>query len=163
MKKTILLADDSNKDAEEISQCLKAVGVLNPVVRVTDGEDVIAYLKRTGRYASADEFPKPAVLLLDLKMPKVNGFEVLQWIRLQPALKELLVIVISGSDGLKEVAHAYSLGANSFIVKPANPSEISNLVRSFQEYWITAPVGSQSISPHLTSKNLPGTNQRANG
>ncbi len=138
VKRAILLADDSDKDAEAIAESLKAAGVKNRLVRVSDGSEAIAYLKQSGRYANAEEFPEAGILFLDLKMPKLDGFEVLQWIRSQPSLRELLVIVLSGLNGLKDVNHAYALGANSFIVKPANPAEISNLVKSFQEYWISS-------------------------
>jgi CheY-like chemotaxis protein len=135
MPKVVLLAEDSGEDAESIQIALRKADVANPVVVVPDGEDVIAYFEGEGRFADRKQFPMPHVLLLDLKMPRVDGFEVLEWIRTQPQLKDLLVVVLSGYHGLREVNAAYALGANSFLFKPGNPSEIRNLVKSFPEYW----------------------------
>jgi CheY-like chemotaxis protein len=136
--KWILLADDSGDDAEFVQTALKTAGVGNSVVVVNDGQQAINYLRGEGDYSDRKRFPAPDVLLLDLAMPGVDGFEVLEWIRSQPSLKEMLVIVLSGLHGLREINRAYSLGANSFLIKPANPVEIANLVASFPEYWSPA-------------------------
>jgi CheY-like chemotaxis protein len=133
--KWILLADDSADDAEFIRMALKTAGVGNPIVVVNDGDEAIDYLRGKGAFANREKFPLPKVLLLDLVMPRIDGFEVLEWIRSQADLKQMLLIVLSGHQGLREVNRAYALGANSFLFKPADPAEIRNLVESFSEYW----------------------------
>src|SRR5438128_1933329 len=112
MPKVVLLAEDSKEDAESIQIALRHAGVFNPVVVVTDGEDTIAYLKGERQFSDRENFPMPGVLLLDLKMPRIDGFEVLEWIRNEGNLRHLLVVVLSGCRGLREVNRAYALGAN---------------------------------------------------
>ena len=92
----ILLAEDSHDDAFVVRSTLKRAGVLNPVHVVTDGAKAVAYLQGEGIYADRDLFPLPDVLLLDLKMPKLSGFDVLEWWRSQPQLSNMLVVVLSG-------------------------------------------------------------------
>ena len=137
MAKLILLADDSPDDLAAVQLALKAADVRNPVSMVDDGSKVIAYLKGEGVYANRELHPFPKVLLLDLNMPGIDGFDILEWLKDEPALHDLLVIVISGHSGLREVNQAYALGANSFLLKPADPMEIRNLVEAFPGYWIS--------------------------
>lgn len=147
MNDMILLVEDSGNDADLIRRAFEEAGVTNPMFVVRDGEAVIAYLKGAGAFADRGRFPIPAVLLLDLNLPRVGGFEVLEWLRRTPELRQILVVVLSGHSGLKEVARAYSLGANSFLVKPCNPAEIQNLIAAFPEYWISPPSVSSLLSP----------------
>ena len=135
MAKTILIAEDFADDAALLQQMLKSVGVHNPVMTVGDGEQAIAYLKGEGQFSDRLAFPLPAVLLLDLKMPRTDGFKVLEWLANQPELKQLLVIVVSGSDAIKDVQMAYKLGAHSFLTKPFTPDDVKNLTNAFEGYW----------------------------
>jgi CheY-like chemotaxis protein len=101
---------------------------------VRDGEQCVAYLSGTGKFANRDEFPLPDLLLLDLKMPGMDGFDVLLWLRQQPTLSALRVIVITSSESLRDVNRAYQLGANSFLVKPGdfeNYIEMSKFLLGF--------------------------------
>jgi CheY-like chemotaxis protein len=139
VNKPILLAEDLEDDAKIIQYVLKKAQVMNPIIVVPDGAEAVAYLKGEGFYADRAKFPLPAVLLLDLKMPKRNGFEVLEWCKTQPELKNMLVVVLSGYQDLDSVNRAYALGAHSFLVKPCNVEDISNLMRSFKGYWTSAP------------------------
>ena len=116
----ILLAEDDDNDVLLIQSAFKGAGILTPIYVVRDGDEVIAYLKGVGKYANRAEYPLPSVLLLDLKMPRKTGFEVLQWIRSERTLQTLRVIVLTGSTDLLDLNKAYQLGTNSFLVKPGD-------------------------------------------
>src|SRR5579883_2465504 len=109
--KPILLAEDFPDDARILQTVLKKAGVLNPIFVVSDGAEALDYLKGEGFYADRTRFPLPAVLLLDLKMPKLDGFSVLEWCKAQPFLKDMLVVVLTGHREINAVNRAYSLGA----------------------------------------------------
>src|ERR1051326_7062364 len=113
----ILLAEDREDDVLLIRRAFNKANLLNPLHVVQDGEEAIAYLKGEGQYANRAEYPLPSLLLLDLKMPRKNGFEVLQWIRQQPSLSALRVVVLTSSSEIQDVNMAYRLGSNSFLVK----------------------------------------------
>jgi CheY-like chemotaxis protein len=136
LKKLILLVDDSRDDALAIQQTLKVAGVGNPVVVLEDGDDAIAYLKGEGRYSDRNSAPVPRVLLLDLRMPRVDGFEVLEWIRKHAVYRDLLIVVVSGNSALDNIKKCYSLGANSVLMKPTSEKDIRILKKSFPEYWL---------------------------
>src|SRR5437764_14104574 len=130
----ILIAEDLEDDVLIMRRSLDKAGITNPVQVVHNGEETIAYLRGEGRFSNRAEFPLPALLLLDLKMPRTDGFEVLAWIREQPTLKTLRVIVLTSSAELRDVNRAYSLGANSFLVKPMdfeNFIEIGSTLRNY--------------------------------
>src|SRR6266446_1062764 len=114
----ILIAEDSEDDILLIQRSLEKAGVSNPTQIVRNGEEVIAYIEGRGKFANRDEYPLPALMLLDLKMPRTDGFEVLTWIRQQPAFKALRIIVLTSSEDIRDVNRAYEFGANSFLVKP---------------------------------------------
>ena len=143
--KTILLADDSEDDVAWVLRILAQAGVVTPVQVVPDGDQVVAYLSGMGPYANRGLFPLPGVLLLDLKMPRRDGIQVLEWCQSQPQLKEMLVVILSGHHELLQVKHAYSLGANSFLLKPITAADLANLMKSFTGYWVcTPPLGSEN-------------------
>src|SRR5581483_1819182 len=100
---------------------------------VQDGEQLIHYLKARTR---TPENPIPELLLLDIKMPKVNGFEVLEWIRRQPGLKRLLIIMLTSSDEPHDINRAYDLGANSYLVKPCSMERLTGIAEHLYNYWI---------------------------
>src|SRR5262249_39116010 len=110
----------------------------NPLQVVRNGEEAMAYLAGEKEFANRAEFPLPKLILLDLKMPGLDGFEVLKWIRSQPGLKGLIVVVLTSSDHIRDVNEAYSLGANSFMVKPMDFENIVELSRLLRDYWIMA-------------------------
>lgn len=141
---TILLAEDDNDDAFLMSRAFRKAHLLNPIVRVNDGEQAIAYLRGEGEYADRERFPLPFLLLLDLNMPRVSGFEVLQWLRQQPELRRLLVVILTSSTRDLDVKHAYDLGANSYLSKPASFEELIQLLNRLQGYWLMT-----NISPEL--------------
>jgi CheY-like chemotaxis protein len=117
-KQTILLVDDSDDDLVLMKHACQTAHFKASVKTVTNGEEAIAYLRGDGTFSNRDKFPLPTVMLLDLNMPKVDGFDVLTWVRTQPVLKRLTIIVLSASGRSEDVERAFDLGANSYLVKP---------------------------------------------
>src|SRR6185436_1504406 len=112
----ILLAEDDDNDVFLIRSAFDKAGIVTPIHVVRDGDEAIAYLKGVGKYAQRAEYPLPSLLLLDLKMPRKNGFEVLEWIGGELTLQTLRVIVLTGSTDRHDVDKAYEMGADSSLV-----------------------------------------------
>jgi CheY-like chemotaxis protein len=142
MAKAILIADDFDDDVLMVKLALAKADIKNPVLAVDDGDQAIAYLKGEGKYANREKFPLPGLLLLDLKMPRMNGHHVLAWLRTHGQFKDLLIIVLSGCDDAKDVQEAYGLGAHSYLVKPCGADDIKNLMRWFPTDWDTGSTNS---------------------
>lgn len=140
MQRPILLAEDYLPDAEAVQRSFKKQGVTIPIFVVPDGVEAIAYLKGEGIYADRAKFPLPGMLLLDLKMPRRSGLQVLEWCNTQVHLKDMLIVVLSGYRELKEVARAYELGASTFFTKPLNDDDIVNLAERFRTHWDRPPL-----------------------
>lgn len=132
----ILLVEDRGNDILLIRKALAKGEIINPLQVVRDGPEAIAYLSGEGKYGNREEFPLPALVLLDLKMPGMDGFEVLKWIRQQPGLSALRVIVLTSSDESRDVNEAYRLGANSFLVKPMDFTDFVATTRLIKDYWL---------------------------
>jgi CheY-like chemotaxis protein len=116
---------------------------------------VLAYLKAEGKFANRHEFPLPSLILLDLKMPGTDGFDVLRWIRQNPDLKALRVIVLTSSSAMRDVNEAYESGANSFLVKPMDFENFVEIGRFLKDYWLRT-----DKAPDLYR---PGQNKKASG
>src|SRR5579859_6774357 len=114
----ILVVEDNENEVTLIRRTLTNACVPNPRHFVKSGEEAINYFTGAGPYANRDSFPLPALVLLDLKLPLMNGFEVLKWIRAHPHFKHLRVVVLTGASHIRDVNEAYHLGADSFLVKP---------------------------------------------
>lgn len=134
MNKTVLLVEDSEDDALIFTRALKTSGVSALLKIVADGREAIDYLSRA-KDGGDEAYPLPNLVLLDLKLPQVLGLDVLKWIRLQPALETLIVIVLTSSRHESDLDQAYRLGANSYLVKPSTLDELVNMVRSLGDYW----------------------------
>jgi len=126
----ILLVDDSQHDVRLTRIVFERAGFKYPLQNAVDGEDAIAYLQGTGHYGDRIRFPLPTVILLDLNMPKMNGFEVLAWIRAQPTFRRLTVYVLSSSQREEDIAKCYDLGANSYLVKPIKLDGLAFMAQS---------------------------------
>ena len=135
-KTTILLAEDREDDIILIQRAFKAGGIPYPLMVVRDGEEAISYLSGFGRYANRELYPIPGLFLLDLTLPVTDGFEVLRWIRGQPALKDIPVVVLTASDRIRDVNQAYQLGAYSFLVKSLDFLDAIGLAHAISEYWL---------------------------
>ena len=127
---TILLADDSEDDLLLTRIAFQKAGVKNPLQEVHNGEETIAYLKGESPYDDRQQFPLPIILLMDLNMPRKNGFEVLSWLRAQKGLKRLTVIIFSASMRPEDVTMAFDHGANSFLLKPSSLDELSSTIKA---------------------------------
>ncbi len=131
-----LVVDDNPDDTLLLGRVFRRANMLNPLQAVGSGAEAIAYLKGEGRYANREEFPLPALILLDLKMPGMDGFEVLQWMRGQPELQRLRVVILTGSDDMRDVNRAYELGANSFLIKPTDFDRFVEISLALNGYWM---------------------------
>src|SRR5262245_26941035 len=132
----ILIAEDMENDVLMLRRAFFQAGLIVPIHVVSAGDECIAYLEGTERYSNREEFPLPDLLLLDLKMPRVNGFDVLRWIRSRPSLSSLRVIVLTSSERIKDVNEAYALGANSFLTKPLDFTDFKNAISAMYTFWI---------------------------
>lgn len=133
---TILLVEDNPDDVFLITRAFKKANLVNPVQVVDDGEKAIAYLAGEAGYSDRGRFPLPVLTLLDLKLPRRSGFEVLQWVRAAPGLNRLPVVVLTSSAEVVDVNHAYDLGANSYLVKPVGFDALFDMVKVLQPYWL---------------------------
>jgi CheY-like chemotaxis protein len=146
--RAILLVEDNEDDQFLMKRALKEAGITNPLLVAEDGQQAMDYLSGAGRYADRQQFPFPAVVFLDLKLPFKNGHEVLSWIREQLHLNSLIVVILTSSNEQSDIKRCYSLGANSYVVKPPTPEQLTDLAKTFKWYWLewnrfaTEPAGS---------------------
>src|SRR2546423_13706928 len=133
--KEILLVEDLDSDAELIQTALKVAGAANPVRRLVNGEQAIAYLSQVEETAAIG-LPVPSILFLDLKLPGISGFEILERLRDRPALARMLRIVFSQFGDSNSIIRAYSLGAHSFLSKPVCAADLRGLIEMFPGYWL---------------------------
>jgi CheY-like chemotaxis protein len=136
MVKRVLVAEDDPSDAFFLERAFTMAAVRTALHFVRDGQEAIDYLEGGQRYSDRQTYPLPDLILLDLKMPRLNGFDVLDWLRRQPGLKRLLVTVLTSSDQPQDINRAYDLGANSYLLKPHNSEHLAEVVRQVQRYWL---------------------------
>jgi CheY-like chemotaxis protein len=146
----ILLAEDEEDYVLLIKRAFSQAKIPNPIHVVWNGQEAIAYLKGEGKYSNREEYPLPDLFLLDLKMPRVNGFEVLKWLRSQPGLAPLRVLVLTSSDAIRDVNEAYKLGANSFMVKPMDFQDFTQLSRLIKDFWLKTSKTPETFRPSKT-------------
>jgi CheY-like chemotaxis protein len=135
-KPIILVAEDVADDALLLGLAFEAAGVNARLDFVSDGNEVIDYLSCAGRFADRKGCPLPVLLLLDLKMPRVGGFDVIKWVRMQPELRRLVIVVLSSSPLLSDVNRAYDLGANSYLEKPLGAKNLLGMIETLDRYWL---------------------------
>lgn len=135
-RQTILMAEDDPDSVLLMKMASARSRLANPMQVVTNGEEAISYLSGTGSYQDRSRFPMPALLLLDLKMPRKDGFDVLSWLRSQPGIMCLTVIVITSSRDPKDIRRAYDLGANSYAVKPTGFDSLIDLLNRLEAWWV---------------------------
>ncbi|WP_193197456.1 response regulator [Nostoc sp. MG11] len=135
-QQTILLAEDDSNQVLLIRRALRKANLTQPLQVVTNGEAAISYLCGEGDYADRKSYPLPMLVLLDLKMPRKSGFEVLEWLRQQPELKRLPVIVLTTSKEKTDIHKAYDLGVNSYLVKPVAFNDLTAMVKLLDDYWV---------------------------
>ena len=130
----ILLVDDNPHDVVLIRLAFRRVGIIDTIHLVKDGDEAMRYIKGEGAYSDRHQFPTPTLVLLDLKMPQTSGFDVLQWIRGQPALAQVVIVVMSGSKNDADIDRAYALGANSYLIKPSRFEDMVKMMESLKDY-----------------------------
>ena len=132
--RTILLAEDSPADAEMAIDALRDANLANPIVHVEDGVEALDYLLQRGAHAGRED-GLPAVLLLDIKMPRMDGLEVLKHIRSHDKLKKLPVVILSTSREESDLARSWDLGVNAYVVKPVDVDQFFRAVKLLGTFW----------------------------
>lgn len=134
---TILIVEDNATDVMLIRRAFAKANIVNPVQVVSDGDRAVAYLAGSHGYDDRAQYPLPALLLLDLKLPRRSGLEVLEWLRAQDDLRRLPVVMLTSSRQSQDVNRAYDLGANSYLVKPVEFDDLQEMLGTLNTYWIT--------------------------
>lgn len=134
---TILLAEDDSDDVLFIGMAFEKAGFAIPMAVVSDGVQAIEYLKGVGFYADRARFPNPTLMLLDLKLPRASGFEVLEWIRQRPEWMALPIIILTSSISGADMKRAYDLGANFFLSKPVKFDDLVQTIRDLGAYGLS--------------------------
>jgi CheY-like chemotaxis protein len=132
----ILLVEDSSTDILLIQRAFKQANVHNPIRIVKDGDEAVSYLSGENGYRDRARFPLPALILLDLKLPRRHGLEVLTWLKEQPGIKRIPVVVLTSSREDKDIDRAYDLGVNSYLVKPVKSDALNHLIETINSYWL---------------------------
>jgi CheY-like chemotaxis protein len=133
---TVLLAEDDPDDVLLTQIAFERARLANPLQVVRDGEEAIAYLRGEGAFADRERFPFPILLLLDLRMPRADGFQVLEWLRTQTEFGHLPVAIMTSSDHDPDISRAYGLGADSYLIKPPSATAMLDLVQRLHAYWL---------------------------
>jgi len=135
---TILHVEDDPNDVLLIGRAFRKAEVNAQVQVVNDGDQAVQYLNGTNNYTERDKFPLPSLVLLDLKLPRKSGIEVLEWIRAQPALKRIPVVMLTASRQPVDVNRAYDLGVNAYLVKPVNFDALVEMMKTLDSFWLRA-------------------------
>jgi CheY-like chemotaxis protein len=141
----ILLVEDSSEDASQVLLAFKKWRITNPVQVVTDGELAVEYLTGQGNYADRERFPLPCLALLDLNLPQMSGFDVLQWVRSRPDLVNLPVVVLSGTKNPTDFEKAHRLGANACVVKTLDLAELYELIQHLNYFSVASDFNSSAV------------------
>ena len=132
----VLLVEDDENDVMFVQRAFKHAGILNPLHIARHGDEAIEYLDGKGTYGDRERYPLPVFVLLDLKMPRRSGLEVLEWVKDRAGLKRIPIVVLTSSKNDSDVNKAYELGVNSYLVKPVSFEGLIELVKSLQLYWL---------------------------
>lgn len=133
---TVLLVEDDPDDAELIAHAFRKAGIGNPMIVVDDGEKAMDYFHGRSAYADRRRFPIPSLILLDLKLPRRSGFEILEAVRANEPTRRIPVVVLTSSNQEHDIRRAYDAGANSYLVKPIGRDALLTMVRSIDAFWI---------------------------
>jgi CheY-like chemotaxis protein len=133
---TVLLVEDDLNDIFLVKRAFKLAQIGNPLQIVTDGEEAIAYLSGADKYADRAAHPLPHLIVMDIRMPRKTGFEVLEWVKSDGRpLRRIPVVVVSSSDDPADINRAYELGANAYMIKPMDYRAVEHLFQSITQYW----------------------------
>ncbi len=132
---TVLLVEDDLNDIFLVKRAFKLAQIPNPLQVATDGEEAINYLRGDGKYADRAAYPLPRLIVMDIKMPRRTGFEVLAWVKGDALLRRIPIVIVSSSDNPADINRAYELGANAYMVKPVDFRAVEHLFQSITHYW----------------------------
>src|SRR5688500_18793851 len=132
---TLLIVEDSENDIFFIERIFKQLEARCELRFARDGVEAVDYLAGKGRFKDRAHFPMPTIILMDLKMPRMNGFEVLEWMQTQPEIKLIPTIVVTSSTLQEDVTRAYQLGANAVMNKPVDKDSLTQMLKTFHVYW----------------------------
>ena len=133
---TFLLVEDDLNDIFLVKRAFKMAQIRNPLQVVTDGQEAISYLRGEGKYGDREAHPLPKLIVMDIKMPRKTGFEVLEWVKGSGApLRRIPIVIVSSSEDPADINRAYELGANAYMVKPVDFREVEHLFESITHYW----------------------------
>ena len=143
----VLLVEDDLNDIVLTRRAFRKAELPEPIAIVEDGKQAVAYLGATGEFADRRAHPLPDLVLLDLKLPRMTGLEVLAWLRQQPSLQRLPVVVLTSSREISDVNRAYELGVNSYLSKPVTFDSLARIVSDLDRYWGELNVGPEVERP----------------
>ncbi len=132
----ILMVDDDEDDRMMTEKALRKNRVINPIQFLSDGEELLDYIKRKGKFSDPGASPRPCFVLLDLNMPRMDGRKALLFLKADPELKKIPVVVLSTSSAEEDILRSYNLGANSFITKPVTFDGLVSTMESLKNYWL---------------------------
>ena len=135
MNGTLLIVEDEENDVLFLKDALRKANILSPIQVVDDGRMALDYLGGVGKYEDRKTYPLPSVIFLDLKLPQVNGLAILKWIREEPSLPSMLVMILTASSLDEDIERAYRLGANSYVVKPSSRDKLVEVLKDFNNWW----------------------------
>ena len=135
-KQSILVVDDDENDRFFIDLALQKTALPLLVKLTSDGAEAIAYLEGQGKFSDRNQFPLPSLIFVDLKMPRVTGFELLKWLKAQEVFRRIPAVVISSSGAQQDIDRAYDLGANVYLIKPVSPEQFRQLFNAAGEFFI---------------------------
>lgn len=131
----LLLVEDSEAEIHFFKEALRKTSIPLPLVVVSNGIDAVSYIEGSGRYSDRSRYPKPGLVLLDLKLPQKYGLEILEWLRRRPKADQVPVMVLTSSNQPEDIRKAYDLGAKAYLVKPIGMKMLLDLVQSIASYW----------------------------
>ena len=144
--KTILIVEDSDDDFLATERAFRKSGLINPLQRCTNGDQILDYLYRRGEFADAEKSPRPSIILLDLNLPGTDGREVLRIIKSEPNLRKIPVIVLTTSDAEQDIERCYAAGANSYVHKPVDMQGFVMAIARLRDYWFEVAVLPKELS-----------------
>ena len=132
---TVLLVEDDLNDIFLVKRAFKLAQVRSPLQVVTDGLEATNYLKGEDKFADRQLYPLPKLIVMDIKMPRRSGFDVLEWAKHDPVLRRIPIVIVSSSEDPADINRAYELGANAYMVKPVDYRAVEHLFKSITQYW----------------------------
>jgi CheY-like chemotaxis protein len=145
MTRPVLYAEDEENDVFLMQRAFRKAGIQNLLHTAGDGAEAIRYLQGADDYVDRQRFPLPCLVLLDLNLPRQSGLEVLKWIREQPSFAHLPVVILTSSNQHRDIASAYQLGANGYLVKPPSSEKLIELVATLRDTCLVAPMTAEGV------------------